>query len=257
MSHSRARTFDGTDWLRTLPPMLGALLATVLAVDMVLAFQPTWLDEFSRAWGSAVATRPVLNPVANALAASLVVASVVISSAVLLAFSRAVVLAPHVSILPAWIALCMLSVIRVHAPLPLPIPVPLFAGLSALLFVGASTALRSGSRASTIFGWMLVAVPLIVFGASYVNASHTEFPFGRDATLLLVGLLLSGLGVVLLAFVQPRALGGGDLDGIDAVEELFSQVERAERSEARVAELERQLSAYMRPQSGGSRTRSV
>jgi hypothetical protein len=255
MSQSRARPFDGTDWLRTLPPMLGALLAAVLAVDMVLAFQPTWLDEFSRAWESAIAMRPVLNPVANALAACLVVASVVISSAVLLAFSRAVVLAPHASLLPAWIALCLLSVIRVQAPLPLPMSVLLFAGLSALLFVGASTALRSGSRGSTIFGWMLLVVPLIIFGASYANASHTEFPFGRDATLLLVGLLLSGLGVVSIAFMQPSALGGGELDGVDAVEELFSQVERAERSEARVAELERQLSAYMRTQSGDYRPR--
>ena len=255
MSQSEARSFDGPEIWRSLPVMLTAVLAVVVGVDVVLTFQPAWLDELSHAWRSMVAMRPVLAPAANALAASLAIASVVIASAVLLAFARAAKVAPHISLAPAWISLCMLSVIRVHDPLPLPMSLPLFAALSALAFVGGCTALCSGSRAGMFFGCMLVALPLLVFGRGYIETPRATFPFGRDAEQLLAGLAASALGVVLLA-VMHRGRGTNDvpeLEGVDVVQELFSQVERAERAEARVAELERKLSAYTRPQTGALR----
>ena len=39
--------------------------------------------------------------------------------------------------------------------------------------------------------------------------------------------------------IDPQQAAG--LEGVDVVEELFTQVERAERAEARAADLERQL----------------
>jgi hypothetical protein len=146
--------------------------------------------------------------------------------------------------------LCMLSVSRTQASLPLPMSTPVFTGLSALAFVGAGALLRSGSRAGTVCGWALVLLPLVVFGTSYANASHTIYPFGRDATVFLVALGLSALGVVAIAFTRKPDRGLEEVEGIDTVEELFTQVERAERSEARVVELERQLRAYIGQQTG-------
>jgi hypothetical protein len=66
--------------------------------------------------------------------------------------------------------------------------------------------------------------------------------------LVLTGLGLSAIGVVLAAFMSMSGRArsadpAADLEGVDVVDELFAQVERAERSEARVAELERQLRA--------------
>jgi hypothetical protein len=233
--------------------MLAALLAVVFAVDLLLALQPALLDDLSHAWRSAVTMRPVLAPAANVLAAALAVACVVVSSALLLVFSRAAAVAPQLSVAPAWVALCMLSVFRVEGPLPLPLPMamPLFAALSALLFVGASVALCSGSLPGVFCGWMLAAAPLVVLGAGYASSPHGAYAFGRDAGLFVAGLSLSAAGVVLLSFMRTRARRVREvpgLDGVDVVDELFTQIERAERSEARVAELERQLSAYtLRP----------
>jgi hypothetical protein len=191
--------------------------------------------------------RPVLVPAANVLAAALAVASVVLASAVLLVFSRAAQVAPHISLAPVWVAVCLLSVLRSDALLPVPVSPLAFAALSALLFVGASAALCAGSLLGSILGWMLVSAPLVVFGSGYANASHGAYTFGRDAGLFLTGLCLSAVGVVLLSFLQMRARRARDvpgLEGVDVVEELFTQVERAERSEARAAELERQLKVY-------------
>jgi len=186
-------------------------------------------------------------PMSNVLAAALAVASVVMTSAVLLFFARAAQVAPHLSLAPAWVALCLLSVVRVDALLPLPMSVPLFVGLSGLLFVGASTALCSGSLLGLVSGLMLVAAPLFVLGVGYASASPGAYAFGRDAGLFVAGLVLSAAGVLLLSFLRNRKPHGREqpgLDGVDVVDELFTQVERAERSEARVAELERQLNAY-------------
>jgi hypothetical protein len=133
---------------------------------------------------------------------------------------------------------------------------PLFAALSALTLIGASTALGSGRQPGVIVGWMLVAAPLVIFGAGYLNASSRIYPFGRDPLLVVSALSLSTLFVVLVAFMRPHkpaASANADLDGVELLDELFSQVERAERSEARVAELERQLSSYAPLQSSQER----
>jgi hypothetical protein len=253
MSQSRTQNVEASEISRSVPILLTALLAVVVGVDVVLTVQPVWLDELSHAWRSVVAMRPVLAPAADALAASLAIASVVIASAVLLLFARAVQQAPHVSLAPAWVSLCILSVVHVHDPLPLPMSTPLFAALSALAFVGACTAFCSGTRAGLFFGAMLVALPFVVFARGYFETARGAFPFARDAQQLLVGLIASALGVVLLSVMQrdgrsPHEVPG--LEGVDVVEELFSQVERAERAEARVAELERRLNADERPQPG-------
>jgi len=245
MSQSR----DASDFLRSLPAILGALLVAVFAVDILLAFQPSLLDQLSQTWRNTFAMRPVLAPATNVMAASVAVLSVVGSGALLLAFSRAVAVAPHFSLAPAWVALCMLSMIRVSAPVPLPMSLPVFGMLSALLFVGACTALSAGSRVGSVFGWMLVATPIVMLVASYVGASRGASLLGRDAVMVLSGLSLSAVGVVLLAFMKTRAQGSSgmdELEDVDVVDELLAQLERAERSEARVVELERQLSAYVR-----------
>lgn len=246
MSQSNARKSPGSGFLLSLPAMLVALLAVVVAVDVILVCQPTWLDELSHGLRSVVSVRPVLTPYVNLASAALAVSSVVLASAVLLVFSRAVAVAPHVSLAPAWVALCLLSVVRVQTPLPLPMSMPLFAALSALLFVGASTALCSGSRVGSVFGWLLVAAPIAVFCLGYAAAPRAAFPFSRDAALFLSGLCASLVGVVLLSIVHNRRRGAREvpgLEGVDVVDALFAQVERAERAEARLLELERQLSA--------------
>jgi hypothetical protein len=246
MRQSRAHGFDASEFWRSLPLMLGALLSVVAAVDILLAFQPALLGDLSRAFRSSVTMRPFLAPSADVLAAALAVGAVVITSAVLLAFARATLLAPQFSLAPAWVALCMLSMTRVAGPLPLPVSISAFAALSGLLLVGGGAALRQGSRAGMVFGWLLIALPLVVFGASYATASHTAYPFGRAASMVLTGLTLSAVGAVLAAHMSGRARSAAqvaDLEGVDVVDELFAQVERAERSEARVAELERQLRA--------------
>jgi hypothetical protein len=254
MSQSLARRSPASEFLRNLPAMLGALLAVVVVVDVVIVCQPTWLDELSHTLRSVISVRPVLTPYVNMLSASLTVGSVVLASALLLGFSRAVSVAPHVSLAPAWVALCLLSVVRVQAQLPLPMSMPLFAALSALLFVGASTALCSGSRVGSALGWLLVVAPIAVFCLGYTAAPSGALPFQRDAALVLSGLCASLVGVVLLSLMHNRSRASREvpgLEGVDVVDALFAQVERAERAEARAAELERQLSAHMRPQQTG------
>jgi hypothetical protein len=140
--------------------------------------------------------------------------------------------------------------------MPLPMSTPLFAALSALAFVGACTAFCSGARAGMFFGALLVVLPFVVLGRGYIETARATFPFARDAQQLLVGLIASALGVVLLSVMHRDGRGAHDvpgLEGVDVVEELFSQVERAERAEARAADLERQLSAHKPPQTGALR----
>jgi hypothetical protein len=242
-----------TDFWRTLPTLLAALLAAVVSVDMLLTLQPAVLDELSRSWLRVLAMRPMPTPITTVLAASVAVASIVVASALLLFFSRAALIAPHATIAPAWVALWTLCVVRVPASLPLPMSLPMFTALSALMFVGASAALCSGTRIGSIVGWMLLVSPLGLLAGSFANSSRTSFPLNRDALLVIGGLVLSAVGVALLVFLRkppanPRQIEG--LEGVDVVDELFTQIERAERSEARCAELERQLSAYRQGQPG-------
>jgi hypothetical protein len=250
MEKSSAHGVSGSEFWRTVPTMLGALLAVLAAVDALLAFQPAILQDMSGSWQNLVAVHPVLAPSAHVLAATLAIASVVIASAILLAFARATPTAAHLSLTSACVAVCMLSVTAIHTPQPLPVPTPVFAALSALLFVGAGPLLRLGSRVGTISGWFLIALPFVLLADSYVRAPTATYSFGRDAGVLSMWLGLSVVGVVLIAYARPRASNTDDVDGlegVDVVEALFEQVERAERSEARVAELERQLNnAYAR-----------
>jgi hypothetical protein len=245
MQKSSASGFSASEFWRMVPAMLGALLAVLAAVDALLAFQPSILEDLSGSWRGLVTMHPVLAPSAHILAATLAVASVVIASAILLVFARATLAAAHLSLTPAWVAVCMLSVTAIHPPLPLPVPTPVFAALCALLFVGAGTLLRLGSRAGTISGWALIALPFALLIDGYARPPSAAYSFGRDAGVLLTWLALSVVGVVLIAYARPRGQNSDEVDGlegVDVVEALFEQVERAERSEARVAELERQLS---------------
>jgi hypothetical protein len=250
MQQPRANTFDAREVLRSLPVLLAALLAVVGAVDLLLLLQPALLDRWSHAFRSALSLRPVLAPATHVLAATLAVSSVVLSSAAAIFVARAVRAAPHVTIAPAWVSLCLLSAARLERPLPLPIPTPVFIVLSAILFIGGSTLLRSGSRAFGVFGWALIAAPLVSFGLPYAMAPGAH-AFGAESWRLMAALLLSASGAIGSAYVRvasrgPREVKG--LEGVDVVDELFAQVERAERSEARVAELERKLGQYERPQ---------
>ena len=254
MQEPRSSTFDGPQLLRSLPVLLSSLLAVIGAVDLLLMLQPALLDRWSHAFRSAMSLRPVLSPVTHVLAATLAIACVVLSSAAAIFVARAVRAAPHVTIAPAWISLCMLSAARVEGPLPLPMSTPLFIALSAVLFIAASTLLRSGSRSGGLLGWGLLGAPLFLFALPYVSASGAN-PFGRDAWALASALALSASGAIGAAFVRgadeprgPREVKG--LEGVDMVEELFAQVERAERSEARAAELERKLAQYEPPTRG-------
>jgi hypothetical protein len=259
MSQPRSHTADATDFWRTLPTLLAALLAAVVSVDMLLTLQPAVLDDLSRGWLRVLAARAMPAPVTTVLAASVAVASIVIAAALLLLFSRAALVAPHATIAPAWVALWTLCVVRIPATLPLPMSLPMFTALSALLFVGASAALCSGTRIGTIVGWMLLVSPLGLLAGSYANVSRTSHTFSRDELLVIGGLVLSAVGVALLAFLRkpaqrPRQVEG--LEGVDVVDELFTQIERAERSEARCAELERQL-RVLKPPALGSLQRST
>jgi hypothetical protein len=251
MQKSSANTLGTSQFWRMIPAMLGALLVVLLAVDALLAYEPAILKDLSSSWRSLVTMQPVLAPSANAMAATLAIASVVLASAVLLVFARATAGAAHLSLTPSWVAFCMLVVAAIRTPLPLPVSTPWFAALCALLFVGAGMLLRLGSWAGTISGWCSIALPFVLVTDSYVRAPSTGTTFGRDAGELLLWLGLSALGVVLIAYARPRGQSAGDevegLEGVDVVQTLFEQVERAERSEARVAELERQLNdAYAR-----------
>lgn len=245
MSNREGPMAEATDVWRTLPTLLAALLAAVVSVDILLTLQPAVLDELSRSWVRVLAIRPMPAPLTTVLAASVAVASIVLAAALLLFFSRAALIAPHATIAPAWVALWTLCVVRIPAPLPLPMSLPMFTALSALLFVGASAALCSGTRIGTVIGGLLLVSPLGLLAGSFANASRTMYPLTRDTLLVIGGLILSAVGVALLAFLRrpaanPREIEG--LEGVDVVDELFTQIERAERSEARCAELERQLS---------------
>lgn len=146
--------------------------------------------------------------------------------------------------------------VRVQEPLPWPMSTPLFFGLSALVFAGASIALTSGSRVGTVFGWMMLGLPFAVFATGYDNAGRNLLALSRDAGWLVSGLGVAAFGVVVLSFMQQRTGGTRDLpglEGVDVVEELFAQVERTERAEARVAELERQFGARTRQLTGEQR----
>jgi hypothetical protein len=257
MSQPRSQASEALDFWRTLPTLLAALLAAVVSVDVLLTLQPTFLAEVSESWQRIISVRPMTTPATTVLAASVSVACIVLSSALLLLFARAALVAPHATLAPAWVALWTLSVVRIPAQLPLPMSMPMFTALSALLFVGASAALCSGARIGTIIGWMLLVSPLGLLGGSLANASRTTQPFTRETMLVGGGLLLSAVGVALLSFLRKPARPGQveGLEGVDVMDELFSQVERAERSEARCAELERQLSVYR--QQTGSMQRSA
>jgi hypothetical protein len=243
-----------------MPTLLAALLAAVVSVDMLLTLQPGFLDELSRGWQRIIAVRPMSTPITTVLAASVSVAAVVLSSALLLFFARAALIAPHATLAPAWVALWTLSVVRIPAVLPLPMSLPMFTALSALLFVGASAALCSGVRLGTLIGWMLLLSPLGLLGGSLANAARTSNPFSRETLLVTAGLLLSALGVALLSFLRKPARATRNvegLEGVDVVDELFAQVERAERSEARCVELERQLSMHRQPPQTSTLQRSM
>ena len=260
MSHREGRLAEAHDFWRTLPTLLAALLAAVVSVDMLLTLQPAVLDELSRSWLRVLSVRPMSAPITTVLAASVAVASIVVAAALLLLFSRAALIAPHATIAPAWVALWTLCVVRIPAQLPLPMSLPMFTALSALLFVGASAALCSGTRIGTVVGWMLLVSPLGLLAGSFASASRSIFPLSRDTMLVIGGLVLSAVGVALSAFLRkpaanPRQIEG--LEGMDVVDELFSQIERAERSEARCAELERQLSVYTQRPSGSLQRSTV
>jgi hypothetical protein len=252
MSHREGPLAEATDFWRTLPTLLAALLAAVVSVDILLTLQPAVLDELSRSWLRLLAVRPMPVPISTVLAASLAVASIVITAALLLFFSRAALIVPHATIAPAWVALWTLCVVRIPASLPLPISLPMFTALSALLFVGASAALCSGTRIGTVVGWMLLVSPLGLLAGGFAHAARSSsYLLTRDTLLVVGGLVLSSAGVVLLAFLRKPAASPGvieGLEGVDVVDELFTQIERAERSEARCLELERQLSIYKPPQ---------
>ena len=250
MSHRASPLAEPNDVWRTLPMLLATLLAAVLSVDMLLTLQPAILDQLSGALERVITIRPMPAPVTTVLAASLSVAGVVISAALLLLFSRAALVAPHATVAPAWVALWTLCIVRVPAALPLPMSLPTFTALSALLFVGASAALCSGTRIGTLIGWMLLVSPLGLLGGSLANAAQGGSPLGRDELLVIGGLLLSAIGVGLLPLLRkpnasPNSIEG--LEGVNVVDELFTQLERAERSEARCAELERQLRVQRQP----------
>ena len=259
MQQSRTNTLSVRDTLRSLPVLFAALLAVVGGVDLLLLLQPTLLDHWSHAFRSALSLHPVIAPATHVLAAALAGISVVLSSAAAIFVASALSSAPHVTLAPAWISLCMLSVARVDRPLPLPMSTPLFIALSAVLFIAASTMLRSGSRVGGVFGWVLIATPLVLFAIPYVSAPGAP-AFASDAWALAGALTLSASGAVASAFVNsgkrgPREVKG--LEGVDVVNELFAQVERAERSETRVAELERRLSQYERAQGDRGTLRSA
>ena len=246
MPQPRANTFDFRETLRSLPILLAALLAVVGAVDLLLLLQPGLLDRWSHAFRSAVSLRPVLSPATHVLAATLAVASVVLSSAAAIFVARAVGAAPHVTIAPAWVSLCLLTAAQLERPLPLPISTPAFIALSGVLFIGGSTLLRSGSRAFGVFGWLLIAGPLVVFGSPYAMTPGAHV-FGAEAWQLAAALVLSASGAIASAFVREGPRGQREvkgLEGVDVVDELFAQVERAERSEARAVELEQRLQKY-------------
>jgi len=260
MSHREGPLAQATDFWRTLPTLLAALLAAVVSVDMLLTLQPAVLDELSRSWVRVLSVRAMPAPITTVLAASVAVASIVIAAALLLFFARAALIAPHATIAPAWVALWTLCIVRIPATLPLPMSMPMFTALSALLFVGASAALCSDTRIGTVVGYMLLVSPLGLLGGSFANASRTIYPLSRDTLLVIGGLVLSAIGVALLAFLRkpasdPRQIEG--LEGVDVVDELFTQIERAERSEARCAELESQLSAYKQRPSGSLQRSTV
>ena len=235
---------------RIVPAMLGALLVMLLAVDALLTFQPALLKDLSGSWLKLVSMQPVLEPSANVLAATLAVASVVLASGVLLVFARVAAGAAHLALTATWVAVCMLVVATIQAPLPLPVQTPVFAALCALLFVGAGTLIRQGSAAATITGWCALALPFVLVGDGFLRPLSAATMFDRNAVELLVWLGLGAAGVGLIAHVRARGSKSSEVDGlegVDVVETLFEQVERAERSEARVAELERQLNqAYAR-----------
>ena len=245
MRSSSTHSVSGPEFLRSLAATACALAAVVIAIDILLATQPALLQELSAALRTTLSVRTTALPT-DVLAGALTVTAVVITSAVLLAFSRAVQRAPAWSFGPSWVALCMLAAARADVSLFLPLGTPEFAALCALSLVGGGVALRTRSTAGTALGWFAVLLPLAVVGA--VCAEKAEY--GRDAIWLVASLALGAVGVVLIARLPSGDSGRAEipgLEGVDVVEALFAQVERAERSEARVVELERQLAGQTRP----------
>jgi hypothetical protein len=182
------------------------------------------------------------------LASSLAVASVVFSSAAAIFVVRAVRAAPQLTLAPVWVAVCLLSAARIERAMPLPTSTPLFLAVTAVLLIAASTLLCTESRVSTLLGSCLVAAPLVCFAFPYVAAPGVNH-FGADAWKLALALGLSAAGAVGCAYVRSRARGARDtegLEGVDVLDELFVQLERAERCEAQIVELERKLKDYER-----------
>jgi hypothetical protein len=237
--------------------LLSALLIVTAAVDIFMMVQPALVERWSHAFRSALSLHPVISPATHVLASTLAVASIVSSSAGAIFVVRAVRAAPHVTVAPVWISLCMLSAARVERPLPLPMSTPLFIVVTAMLFIAASTLLRSGSRLGGLLGWGCLSAPIAVFAVPYLTAPGA-IPSGAAAWTFVVALVLSASGAIGSAFVRSRVEGQREvegLEGVDLVNELFAQVERAERSEARVAELEQKLRAYVSPAAGQTNQR--
>jgi hypothetical protein len=247
-SSSRANTFEARDWLRILPALLSALLIVTAAVDIFMMVQPALLERWSEAFRKAFSLHPMVSPSTDVLASSLAVASVVFSSAAAIFVVRAVRAAPHLTLAPVWISVCLLSAARVERAMPLPTSTPLFLAVTAVLLIAASALLFTGSRVSTLLGWCLVAAPLVCFALPYVAAPGVN-RFGADAWTFALALGLSASGAIGCAYVRSRARGARDteeLDGVDVLDELFVQLERAERCEAHIVELERKLKEYER-----------
>jgi len=134
----------------------------------------------------------------------------------------------------------MLSVAQ--APVVLPMPTAVFAALSALLFVGAGALLRADSRTTLVSGWLVLALPIHLFVLAQLSAPGIVLT--RAAGHFLAGLMLSATGVIIFSFVPVPVRSPHvrhEPDDAALVDELFALLERAEQSEIRVAELERQL----------------
>lgn len=241
MSRSSSNELQHT--LRSLPVMFAALLAVVGAVDVLLLTQPKLLAQWSMALRRMVSVAPVPAPAMQLLAAALAACCVVLCAAAAILVAKAVQAAPHATIGPVWVSLCMVAIARVPHVLQLPMSLPIFLSLTGIFFISAPTFLSLGGHVGKLFGWTLLFAPIVLFVSPYVIAAKGH-ALDDSAWTLLLGLVLSAGGALASAWVQrgahdPRQVQG--LEGVDVVDELFTQVERAERAESRVADLERQV----------------
>lgn len=241
MSRSSSHTLQHT--LRSLPVMFTALLAVVGAAELLLLSQPKLLEHWSSELQHMLSVPAIPAPVTQLLAATLAVACVVFSAAAAILVARAVRAAPHATIGPVWVSLCMVAIARVPYALRLPMSLPIFLSLAGIFFISAPTFLRLGGHIGKLFGWTLLLAPLVLFASPYVM-SKKPIALDENGWTLLLGLVLSAGGAFASAWMQrglidPHQVQG--LEGVNVVEELFTQVERAERAETRAADLERQL----------------